>query len=175
MGFHLGGSEDLRQSCSSYVQSRKATYRFRKPRFDDAAAKLNIQPHSTLLDIGGGNGDFGRAVSDIGLDCNYINLDGSTTGINLEALTRVGNPDHISCLEVLEHLHHWEHVLDLITHSYAKSAVCSVPNPEAVDVLRCDPTHVSIVPAWAFTSRGWTVEPRSYFGTTSDTLLAFRY
>ena len=43
---------------------------------------------------------------------------------------------------------------------------------DAVDVINCDPTHVSIVPAQIFQDQGFTTWARSFFGAPDDTLIA---
>jgi hypothetical protein len=76
-------------------------------------------------------------------------------------------------VEVVEHLHRPERLLFEMVQAARRGVVITTPNSEAVDVLTCDPTHVSVVPAWGLELMGFTVERASWFGIPDDSLLAY--
>jgi hypothetical protein len=82
--------------------------------------------------------------------------------------------EFIVSIEVLEHLHNHDRLLaDMLTASLS-GCVITTPNCHAVDVIKCDPTHVSVISPENLLMRGMTVQTASWFGKPHDSLLAWR-
>jgi SAM-dependent methyltransferase len=168
-----------------YRDSRRATYEYRaQTRYRGVADKLfemGLEDWHTVLDVGAGTCQFGRYLRERGWRGLYSPVDAVIDGVNLESfrLPFCVRVDYVVCMEVLEHLHNWEWLFSMIDSVARRGFVLTTPNPEVVDVLKCDPTHVSVIhPGW-LECRGMTVERRSWFSTKDnpgqlDTLLAWR-
>lgn len=180
MPLHLGERTELiEQRCNEYLASRKGTFEFRSIRYAAVGRELlrmGLDTNDTITDIGAGQGMFFRWMTEnTGWRGRYIPIDGSIDGTNLETyIPDSKGSDWFVAIEVLEHLRNWEQMLVHIDMFAWRGMVATVPNPRTVDVLGCDPTHVSIVPESAFLGNGWTTEERSFFGSPDDTILAWK-
>lgn len=167
----------LLDKWTQYRDTRRGTFEFRaRTRYKAVADRLfamGLNDHHTLIDVGAGSCQFGLYLRQQGWRGIYIPIDAVIDGTDLEAWEPFP-ADFIVCIEVLEHLRHPED----LTWSVMKAARCGVvlttPNTETVDVLGCDPTHVSVVPAWALEGLSFKVERHSWFGVPADSLLAWR-
>jgi hypothetical protein len=160
-----------------YRDTRKGTYEFRaRTRYKAVADRLfalGMNNRHTLVDVGAGTCQFGQYLRERGWRGEYIPIDAVIDGTDLETWT-ARPADYMVSIEVVEHVHSPYRLLDTMVRNARRAIVITTPNHEAVDVIGCDPTHVSVVPAWALEGDGFTVERASWFGVPDDTLLAWR-
>lgn len=175
---HLGGTLDIVRSCEDYLSARQGSYEFRCIRYSGVVDKLydmNLTLHDSVTDVGAGRMQFGQYLTqECGWRGEYLPVDGSIDGANLETWVPGERSAFMVAIEVLEHLHNWERLMEIMESFSVWGCVATVPNPEEVDVLGCDPTHVSIITPNDFLSRGWSVERVSFFSKPNDTLLAWK-
>ena len=162
----------------AYRDSRVGTYEFRARTRYKAVAEclrgLGLRDGHTVLDVGAGTCQFGRYLRQQEWAGLYIPVDAVLDGVDLERWPGTRPVDFVVSIEVLEHVKKPERLLTVLTESAARGVVITTPNPEAVDVLKCDPTHVSVVRPEMLASRYFRVERHSWFGVPNDTLLAWR-
>jgi len=123
------------------------------------ALKLLPEKFETLLDVGGGNGFFIDLLRDRSYSADFTVIDGSPTAIkkckekNIRSILYDfdGKPlpfkddsfDVITCLDVLEHLHHPWFLLDEMKRVSRKYIIISCPNFASIvnrmDVLLGNP------------------------------------
>lgn len=182
---------DRREHWNAYLNARRGTYDFRCNRYDaviDVMLTFGYRPDDLVLDVGAGRAEFGKRLLERAGGRCYIPVDGST-GTELEtwepepsysvyaglAYGLITRPvDWFVCIEVLEHLHDPYRVMKVMEENASKGVVVTTPNPETVDVLALDPTHVTPIPRSAFEFSMWDVEERSFFCKEKDSLLAWR-
>ena len=141
------------EKWTHYRDTRQASYGFRaRTRYNAVADQLfsmGLGDSHSLLDVGAGSCQLGRYLQERGWDGNYVPVDACLDGTDLETWKApFPGPDFIACVEVVEHLHRPERLLFEMVQAARRGVVITTPNSEAVDVLTCDPTHVSVVPAW---------------------------
>jgi hypothetical protein len=158
-----------------YNEERRGTYEFRsKTRYKAVADRLfamGLNDLHTLVDVGAGSCQFGLYLSERGWRGSYLPVDAVIDGADLETWTAFP-ADFYVCIETLEHVKAWNRLLvDMELHARI-GVVLTTPNSESVDVLGCDPTHVSVIYPWLLLDYGQ--ERHSWFGTHNDTLLAWR-
>lgn len=167
----------------AYRKTRKGNYAFRaRTRYAGVFAKLQemgLKDGHSVLDLGAGDCHFGRYLFEQGWRGSYIPKDATIgKGIDLTNYWPRG-ANFIIAIEVVEHLIKPLPFLDRISDAAKNGAVITTPNPRVVDVLACDPTHVSVVTEEQLTALGWSVSQESYFSEQHkpgqlDTLLAWR-
>jgi hypothetical protein len=160
-----------------YRDTRKGTYEFRAAtRYAGAANRLfalGMTHAHSLCDVGAGSLQFGQYLHERGWRGRYAPVDAVLDGTDLE--TWAAPPaDYFACIEVLEHVRNPYRLLLSMMASARRGVVITTPNPDVIDVINCDPTHVSEVHAFELESLGFIVERVSWFGTPEDTLLAWR-
>lgn len=160
----------------SYRDSRRGTYEYRSATRYKAVANrlfsLGLHTNDSVLDLGAGTCQFGQYLKEREWSGLYLPVDAVLDGTDLEKYTPVRS-DFTVCIETLEHLHSPMKLLDAMLDK-AEGVVITTPNPEAVDVISCDPTHVSVIHPKDLEERGMVVERYSWFGIPDDTLLAYR-
>lgn len=161
---------------TNYRDSRQGTYEFRaRTRYNAVADKLynlGLQDDSVVLDVGAGTCQFGRYLSARGWKGWYWPVDAVLDGVDLETYV-APKVDFVVCIEVVEHLHKPFRLIDMLQNAARHGFVLTTPNSETVDVIGCDPTHVSIVSYSDLLAKGFKIERHSWFGTIDDTLLAW--
>jgi hypothetical protein len=165
-----------RQKWEHYRDTRKGTYEFRsRTRYAavfDRLRQLGLGERDYICDVGAGEKQFERYGREAGWKGNYLPIDAVVDGTNLETWTPHPATWYV-CIEVLEHLYDWSRLLDDIQAAALRGIVITTPNHLAVDVIGCDPTHVSVVKPEDLLRRGMTVQPASWFGTPHDSLIAW--
>lgn len=164
----------------SYRDSRKGTYEFRaRTRYKavaDALFRMGLADFHSVMDVGAGSCQFGRYLREVGFRGLYIPVDAVIDGTDLETWTPAQQPraNFVVAIEVIEHVSRPMRLLSALRAAALRGIAITTPNPEAVDVLRCDPTHVSVVSPEDLKFHGMNVVRRSWFGVPDDTLLAWR-
>lgn len=167
------------EKWTHYMHARRGDFEFRsKTRYAAVAAALvdmGLKDGDLIVDVGAGTCQFDHHMRTVEGWCGrYLGVDAVLDGTDLNVWVPKMQADYFVCIEVLEHLEDPERMIRLM-HNYAtKGVACTTPNPAAVDVLTCDPTHISVVPAEMFEKYGWATWARSFFGVAADTLIATR-
>jgi hypothetical protein len=159
----------LQARCQEYLSSRSSDYEFRSIRFRAVAEelhKLGLKRRDAICDLGAGRQDFCKFMRDeYGWCGDYFPVDGSIDGTDLQFWDAPFRVPFYVCIEVLEHLHAPQILMNEMMKSCEKGAVATTPNPAVVDVMACDPTHVCEVPEELFNRLGWTTHTAELFKT----------
>lgn len=160
----------------NYRDTRRGDYEFRsQTRYKGVADRLfaiGLNDRHSVLDVGAGTCQFGHSLWERQWFGEYKPVDAVIDGRDLETY-EAERADFIVCIEVLEHLHNPLRLLDIMMRAARRAVVITTPNNMAVDVIACDPTHVSVITACDLLERGFTVERHSWFGVPDDTLLGW--
>ena len=159
-----------------YMRDRVGDYAFRsRTRYKSVAielAVLGLSDEHLLVDVGAGTTQFDYFLrTDMGFNGRYLPVDATLDGTDLETWTPAVVPDFAVAIEVIEHLHDAERMLGILEHVKIASVI-TTPNPAVVDVIACDPTHVSVIPEGLLRRRGWRTSTESLFGKPHDTIVA---
>lgn len=131
-----------------------------------------------IVDVGCGDQGFDLFLRRIaGYRGQYLGVDGSIDGTELNWWVPTHQAEWFVCLEVLEHLTEPFVLLSEMLRQATKGVVISTPNPDVVDVIAVDPTHVTPISIGELECRGMdisthTLNPGRGEG---DTLFAWRY
>ena len=165
------------QTWTHYRDTRRGTYEFRaQTRYRDVADRLfamGLNNSHTVVDVGAGSCQFGRYLRERGFQGEYMPVDAVIDGTDLERWVPLRRYDFFVCIEVIEHLHNPGVLMASLLRAARVGVVVTTPNSEAVDVLGCDPTHVSVVEP-DILSVYFTVERHTWFDIPNDSLLAWR-
>lgn len=165
----------------AYRKTRRGDYAFRsRTRYAGVFTKLKqmgLQDGDSVLDLGAGDCHFGRYLFEQGWRGRYWPIDATINGEDLNGFGVMKN-EYVVAVEVVEHLIDPLCFIQQVRESAISGAVITTPNPRVVDVLACDPTHVSIVTQYQLKALGWSVSLESYFSEQHnpgqlDTLLAW--
>jgi len=126
------------------------------------------------MDVGAGECQFFQHLTERGWHGVYRPIDAVIDGTDLEGWAPSFDVHWIVCIETVEHLRFPWRLIDVMIRRAHHGVILTTPNAESVDVIACDPTHVSIVHAGDLTRAGFTVERHSWFGVPEDSLLAWR-
>lgn len=171
-------TDDLKVRCENYLTTRSGRYERRLPRFralSDVLLSHGMTNEHTLVDVGAGWTEFDFHLrTDHGWLGRYLPIDGGLDATDLNVWTPAHAYDYMVATEVVEHVYDPHRLLDVMVAATRGLVVITTPNPAAVDVLACDPTHVSEVHGAHLRARGWHVQATSMFGKPGDTLFAWR-
>jgi hypothetical protein len=167
------------EKWTMYMLDRKGDYAFRSAtRYRAVADKLfemGLNDTHVLMDVGAGSCQFMHYLSrERDWTGRYLPVDAVLDGTNLEQWAPVCNVDFTVCIEVIEHLTMPHVMLQKIERATRYGVVATTPNPDVIDVLACDPTHVTSVPSTVFTGLGWSWESTQLFGKPDDTLVGYK-
>lgn len=175
--------EETRQRWRTYVRTCPSygTQQDRVPEYElawDVMRRGNVTDYDLIVDIGCGDQGLDLYLRRLAGFCGqYLGIDGSIQGIDFSDYYI---PDHRAdwfvCLEVIEHVKHPIPMLRHMLRRADKGVIITTPNPDVVDVLAVDPTHVSPVSIDMLESQGmdcstYTLNPGRGEG---DTILAWR-
>lgn len=107
----------------------------------------------------------------------YLGLDGSIQGIDLNFWEPPHRADWFVALEVIEHLEKPAHIIRRMLRYADKGVIISTPNADVVDVLAVDPTHVTPVgikdvEEWGMEHQEFAMNPGRGEG---DTLFGWKF
>jgi len=175
-GLSTVGPAEFKNSWISYTAERRGTYEFRcRTRYVAVANKMfeyGLTGKHAVLDVGAGSCQFGKYLRSIQPHTKYTPVDAVIDGTDLDQWAPP-KADFITCIEVIEHLHRPKRLISLMKAAAKKLLVLTTPNDEVVDVLDCDPTHISVVTPEDLIELGFKIERHSWFGTPNDSLLAW--
>ena len=183
----MSGTAERIASADEYLAARTGCYQFRCERYDAALTAmygLGLDDSCTVLDIGAGWHEFGcrmyegRWIPDEDGICErhpcrarYWPVDAALDGTDLDQWSPVRKVEYIVALEVLEHLHNPVRLLRQMMAHATRGVLVSTPNPETVDVLAIDSTHVQPIARTMLEREGMLVEESSFYGQPADSLL----
>jgi hypothetical protein len=168
----------LIEKWKHYTETRRGTYEFRaRTRYRAVADRLfamGLHDAHSLLDAGAGTCQFGRYLQERGWYGEYVPVDAVVCGTDLERWHPTRQYDFCVSIETVEHLQNPFRLIRALRMASRLGTVITTPNCDAVDVIGCDPTHVSIVPGRLLAREGFNVERHTWFGVFHDSLLAWR-
>lgn len=160
----------------AYLDARTGTYEFRCRRYDaviDRLEAMGMRRADTVLDLGAGRMEFGQRLRERGYLGFYIPVDGSIDGTDLNAWEPPDHVDWAVSIETIEHVHEPLRLLAGMKVAARYGLVVTTPNPDAVDVLALDPTHVCPVSIADLGRWGYQHEVRSLFTSVDDTIIGW--
>lgn len=167
-----------RARCLAYLGERTGTYEWRCLRYAaayDRLQTLGLAHGDLIVDVGAGMCDFDRYLRTVqAWDGRYLPVDGAIDGTDLNVWRPHFDADFFVALELIEHLRDPARLLFQLERHAAKGVIVTTPNPEVVDVLAIDRTHVTPVGADELAERGYSVEALRLFGKDADTLIAWK-
>lgn len=171
----------------AYLDEGTATYEQRTLRYQAVAQILQshgLADNDLVVDVGAGRTQFDYFLRVDFFDDplrrlrrwrgRYLAVDGALDGTDLNDWAPQTEAEFFVAIEVLEHLKQPHRLMEAMVAMCTKAVVVTTPNPDAVDVLAMDPTHVTPISARDFNRHGWCWELVSLFGTKDDTILAWR-
>lgn len=165
-----------------YLNERTGTYDFRCRRYSavfEVLVNLGLQAHDSVCDVGCGRQEFARFLHEQGWRGEYLPVDGSIDGTDLDVWEPRCRTDWLVAIEVVEHVYRPDRLITAMTDGAAKGITLTTPNPETVDVLAIDRTHVSVIWPSDLESNGLEWKRATLFGDPvyrkeSDSLVAWR-
>lgn len=143
-------------------QPSYGSYKDRIPEYRLVAYELflmGLKNDMTIIDVGAGYGDFGRYLNESeDWKGSYVPLDGSIDGVDFNEWVPDSDlkADFVVSIETIEHIDNPSRLVDIFKDIATVGIVVTTPNPEVVDVLAVDPTHV--YPVWADELSLWGAE-----------------
>ncbi|MFD7016090.1 hypothetical protein [Streptomyces sp. NPDC059928] len=151
----------------------------RSARYEVAADRLRtggLSDRHTLADIGAGHTELDVCLRTVhGWRGRYVPVDRWTGPVDLETWIPPMRWDWVACLEVLEHLHDPMRLLSELMSSALSGVVVTTPNPEVVDVLAMDPTHVTALTRQQLADVGLYTSLHNLYGTADDGICGVWY
>lgn len=163
-----------------YLDERQGTFAFRCIRYSavlDRLMLMGFHVRDSITDIGAGRQEFEQFLRSQGWQGCYTPIDGSIDGTDLDRWDPSHEdtfPDWMVAIEVIEHLHDPVRMVNVMKEFAIKGMVVTTPNPEVVDVLGMDRTHVTVVSPDDLAQMGLRYERATLFGTENDSLIGWR-
>ncbi len=168
---------DRKQFYNAYLDARTGKYSWRCQRYDGVIEKLymmGLRNGDSVVDIGAGREEFHKRLQEWGWEGNYIPLDASIDGIDLNEWSTTEPADFFVAIEFLEHIHNPFRLMQEIVANARKGVAATTPNPKTTDVLGMDATHVIAINTWDFAQYDWNRAIRSFYGQPDDSILAWK-
>lgn len=170
------GLTTWREECDSYARLDRRPYFERKARYQVAADRLSrggLNDRDTVVDVGAGWTELDICLRlEHGWRGRYVPVDGWIDGVDLETW----EPDHsrewFVALELLEHLAHPRRLVEAMKAKATKGVVITTPNPDVVDVLAMDSTHVTVLDRTLLESWGLYTTVHNFYGRHEDGIAA---
>lgn len=159
--------------CDDYLENRTGHYDYRSVRYRAAgefivyvAARHDISLDDiTVFDIGAGFTEFDYCLrTDFDFRGRYIPIDGSIDGTDLENWEPFRQAHFFVGLEIIEHLHNWNDLVEKMQENATLGVCLSTPNPLTTDVLGMDETHVCEVHHEELEAYDFTVDEETFYG-----------
>lgn len=159
-----------------YLAARRGTYEYRTRRYRavaDELERLGLADGDQVVDVGAGMCEFGRYLYSRGWYGQYVAVDGSIDGTDLNRWMP-HRADFFVAIEVLEHLNDPALKLGDMWACATKGVVITTPDTDVLGdaaVRSMDTTH--IYPLYRHHLRSWggQVKFGSFFSTMQDTLI----
>lgn len=133
-------------NCDDYLNERTGKYEYRAIRYRKAIEWMFTQgltDTDTICDIGAGWTELDYCLrKEYDWKGRYIPIDGGISNIDLNFWVPEREVEFFVALEILEHLHNPQRLMEEMKKHALKGVAISTPNPDTVDVLGIDDTHV---------------------------------
>lgn len=130
----------------------------------------------SVADIGAGHTELDVCLrTEHGWRGRYLPVDRWTNTIDLETWQPDMRWDWMACLEVIEHLKDPDRLIRILQDSANLGVVLTTPNPDVVDVLALDPTHLTPVSRQHLAGLGFYTSTHTLYGTPHDGICAVWY
>ncbi|KDN85673.1 hypothetical protein [Kitasatospora cheerisanensis] len=154
-------------------------YAERSARYEVAADRLatgGLSDRHSVADIGAGHTELDVCLRTVhGWRGRYTAVDRWTGDIDLEVWSPPVRWDWVACLEVLEHLENPFRLLAELMSSALHGVVVTTPNPDVVDVLAMDPTHITPITRQQLADAGLYTSLHNLYGTHQDGICGIWY
>jgi len=156
------------QNCDNYMDERTGKYEYRAVRYRKAIETMfahGLDNSMTIFDIGAGMTEFDYCLrAEYNWRGRYVPVDGGIDGTDLNSWVPPRKAHWFVALELLEHLNHWDILLNHMQRKSLQGVVVSTPNPATTDVIGMDPTHVVEIHPEYLTDFGMTVTEETFYG-----------
>ncbi|MGW2371728.1 hypothetical protein [Kitasatospora sp. NPDC001683] len=154
-------------------------YGERSARYEVAADRLmtgGLSDRHALADVGAGHTELDVCLRTVHRwRGRYVPWDRWTGDVDLETWVPPVRWEWVAALEVLEHLQDpFRLLLDLMA-SATLGVVVTTPNPEVVDVLAMDPTHVTPITREQLATAGLYTSLHNLYGAEDDGICGVWY
>ena len=154
--------------ADAYLSERTGCYDYRSVRYraaGDELVAMGLADTDTIYDLGAGMTELDYSLRvDFNWRGRYIPVDQGIDGTNIQWWSPRRKVEFTVALEFLEHIPYPEMVVQNMQAVTSKGMVVSVPNPETVDVLGIDDTHVTEVTREMLEGWGFTVYEQKFYG-----------
>lgn len=168
--------EGRRDGWLGYLRSRRGTYEWRCLRYAavaDALERLGLDRGDLIVDCGAGMCDFDRYLRQArNFDGRYLPVDAAIDGVDLNSYQPKVPAEFFVAIETIEHLRDPGRLIRHLTSYATKGVVLTTPNPDVVDVLAIDRTHISPVTLGDLRAAGFEASALRLFGGDKDTIVA---
>ncbi|MBT2491679.1 hypothetical protein J7E96_24755 [Streptomyces sp. ISL-96] len=159
-----------------YLRGHESLFYERKSRFAAAADRLRaagLGDTDILVDVGAGLTELDVVLRvDHGWRGRYVPVDAWVDGTDLADWTPPRAVEWFAALEVLEHLLDPEALVERFKQHALSGFVITTPNPDRVDVLAMDPTHVTPIDQKALRGWGMRTTLHNFYGAFQDGIAA---
>lgn len=133
-------------SCDDYLNERTGKYEYRAIRYRKAIdwmVENGLNDSHTIVDVGAGWTELDYCLrKEYDWKGRYIPIDGGISDVDLNNWTPERPVDFFVALEIIEHIYKPIELLNRMKPYARKGIIVSTPNPNTVDVLAMDDTHV---------------------------------
>lgn len=166
----------FRVTCEEYARLDRRPYHERKSRYLVAVDRMlrgGLCDRDIVVDIGAGYTELDVCLRvDHAWRGRYVPVDGWIDGTDIEEWTPEFDCDWYAALEILEHLRDPRRLVEELKASAKRGFVITTPNPEVVDVLAMDPTHVTPLPRGLLESWDLYTTVHNFYGRHEDGIAA---
>lgn len=169
-------------ACDDYLGARTGKYDWRAIRYRATADFMTddyfhagpvLTDEDTVFDVGAGWTEFDYTLRrEYDWRGRYIPIDGGIDGVDINGWIPRRRAEWFVGLEIIEHLHQWNLVINRMKLFADKGVVLSTPNPRTTDVLGMDHTHVAAITQADLEALGFVVSEQSFYGAPADSLFA---
>ncbi|MBB5123088.1 hypothetical protein [Streptomyces eurocidicus] len=161
-----------RKECEGYARLDRRPYHERKSRYQVACDRLlrgGLCERDIVVDIGAGYTELDFCLrTEHGWRGRYVPIDGWVDGTDIEKWAPEFDFHWFAALELLEHLHDPKRLVEELKARAEFGFVITTPNPDVVDVLAMDPTHITPLSRDLLESWGIYTTLHNFYGTHED-------
>ncbi|WP_431043342.1 hypothetical protein ACQUSR_16590 [Streptomyces sp. P1-3] len=161
-----------RNQCEEYARLDRRPYFERKARYEVAADRMRrggLCDRDIVVDVGAGYTELDVCLRvDHGWRGRYVPVDGWLDGTDLEVWKPEDTFGWFAALEVLEHLKDPGRLVEEFKAKATRGFVITTPNPNVVDVLAMDPTHITPLSRDVLESWGIYTTVHKFYGRHED-------
>lgn len=142
----------------------------------DRLAAGGLSDRHAVADIGAGNTELDVWLrTEHGWRGRYVPVDRWTGEVDLNNWMPPRRWEWVAAVEILEHLHDPLRLLTDLMGSATMGVVVTTPNPDVVDVMAMDPTHVTALTRQELAAAGLYTSLHNLYGTDGDGICGVWY